>query len=85
MMKQIKFIQPQHEMVIVGVSIDLTTHADVPTRVRNVTVWEHTKTEAVKTAVRHNGGGLFSCYNAFTHGHEKTASKRFFGGPRRPF
>ena len=27
-MKQIKFIQPQHEMVIVGVSIDLTTHAD---------------------------------------------------------
>ena len=34
-MKQIKFIQPQCEMVIVGVSIDLTTHADVPTRVRN--------------------------------------------------
>ena len=30
-MKQIKFIQPQCEMVIVGVSIDLTTHADVPT------------------------------------------------------
>ena len=42
MMKQIKFIQPQHEMVIVGVSIDLTTHADVPTRVRNAVV-AHTR------------------------------------------
>ena len=38
MMKQIKFIQPQCEMVIVGVSIDLTTHADVLTRVRNAFV-----------------------------------------------
>ena len=41
-MKQIKFIQPQCEMVIVGVSIDLTTHADVPTRVRNAVV-AHTR------------------------------------------
>ena len=55
MMKQIKFIQPQCEMVIVGVSIDLTTHADVPTRVRNAVV-AHTRPSGASAGVVPGGG-----------------------------
>jgi hypothetical protein len=55
MMKQIKFIQPQYEMVIVGVSIDLTTHADVPTRVRNAVV-AHTRPSGASAGVVPGGG-----------------------------